>query len=1088
MKRKDIKAQNAASSLRRGSFCVFMFIFLSLFLSACHTRNQEETDNLNSVSYYYHYKNLDSTAFYAEKALKAASDYPAGKAEALNNLAFVNIMKMNYPDAYKQLDSVRQITDNQVELLVAEVQLMRLCQRESRNKEFYDHHERALRALNRIDEERNMISERLQRRLSYAESEFHIVTSTYFYYVGLENLSVEALRKIDENEIEEDTAQYLNYLYQIGAGGIITEGTTEEIVRKEWDYLMRCYQRSISSNNIFWQANALQALSEHLFDKDIRQPLLDDAYASMPLINPNEVEDSLLAGYLAERSLQLFQQYGDVYQTAGGYRTLASCYWDIGEYTSALTFLEKSLNENPAIHQAPDLVASIYERFSITYSALDEKAESDHYRNLYLDLQEQTRQDRQLEARAEQLDRVSAQLNWMILAVISMILLVVVSLFLFSYLRRRNEEKSRRLMDNQINHDNELIIKEAKKKIEEIDEDLIISRSHLQDNKKRNVENRAKIFLVNSITPLIDRMIHEIDRLQNAQETEQVKRERWDYIGEITNKINEFNQVLTEWIQLRQGQLQLQIGSFAIQELFDMVKRSRMSFQLKGINFQVIDSDAVVKADKILTLFMINTIADNARKFTPQGGTVTIEAKQEDNYVEISVTDTGKGMDSDELSRIFTHQIQGGHGFGLLNCRGIIERYKKISKIFSVCTLKAESQCDKGSRFYFRLPVGIRRTSTLPARKILILLLAITGMLTANPLSAANNSQETALMKAINYADSAYYSNLDGTFSRTLMLTDSARHYLDLCNKKDTSVILGVANETAVAALALHKWDIYHKNNRIYTQLYKEHSADHSLGDYVRMMQRSSQNKNIAIFLLILLLVAIIVAYFILYYRPQLRRSYIAEQRALSRSQMAVNKQQQLLEQHQDELHRTDYELQQLYISNNVIDNCLSTLKHETMYYPSRIAQLLPDEGTTAENTDISPIAELATYYKELYVLLSQQVANQVLTPCYDETVEQYLFSLLEKASGEKPLAVKSETDGGYTIYEVSMPRVAYRNFFKPSLENIPFLICRQIVRENSELTNRHRCGIVATPEGEGSKFNITLCPTHRANNDSETH
>jgi signal transduction histidine kinase len=30
---------------------------------------------------------------------------------------------------------------------------------------------------------------------------------------------------------------------------------------------------------------------------------------------------------------------------------------------------------------------------------------------------------------------------------------------------------------------------------------------------------------------------------------------------------------------------------------------------------------------------MINTIADNARKFTPQGGTVTIEARQEPDYV-----------------------------------------------------------------------------------------------------------------------------------------------------------------------------------------------------------------------------------------------------------------------------------------------------------------------------------------------------------------------------------------------------------------------------------------------------------------------
>ena len=1062
-----------------------MLLFFTIFLSACHTPNREKVDKLNSLSYYYHYKNLDSTAFYANQALKAANDYPAGKAEALNNLAFVNIMKMNYQDAYIQTDSVRQITDNQIEQLVAEVQMMRLCQRESRNKEFYDHHERALKALRRIDEERDMIPERTLNRLNYAESEFHIVTSTYFYYVGLEKESVEALYKTDVDAIEQDTAQYLNYLYQIGAGGILSGGTPEDIARKEWDYLMRCYQRSVSTGNVFWEANALQGLSEHLFVKEIRDSLLNDNYASTALINPDGVPDSLLAGNLAERSLQLFQQYGDVYQIAGSYRTLASCYWDIGDYTSALSCLEKSLEENPIIHQAPDLVASIYERLSLTYSALDEKSESDYYRNLYIDLQEQTRQDRQLEARAEQLNRVSAQLNWMMFAVVCMILLVVVSLFLFSYLRRKNEEKSRRQRNSQINLDNERIISDIKEKIEETDEELLIARSHLQDNKKRNVENRAKIFLVNSITPFIDRMIHEIDRLEHADETEDVKAERWVYVGEITNKINEYNQVLTEWIQLRQGQIQLQIGSFAVQELFDMVKRSRMSFQLKGIDLKVEDSDAVVKADKILTLFMINTIADNARKFTPQGGTVTIEARQEPDYVEISVTDTGKGMDADELSRIFTHQIQGGHGFGLLNCRGIIERYKKISKIFSVCSIQAESQPGKGSRFFFRLPNGIRKASSPTLLKALLMMLIPASILSAHATTTKSVPQDVAFTKAMNFADSTYYSNLDGSYERTLMLADSARHYMNLCQKKDTSIILGVANETAVAALALHRWAIYHENNRIYTQLYKEHSADHSLPAYVRMMQRSSQNKNIAIFLLILLLVAIVVAYYLIYYRPRLRRSYIAEQRALSRSQQNVENHRRQLEQRQDELHRTEYELQQFYISNNVIDNCLSTLKHETMYYPSRIAQLLP-QGESVE-ADVAPIAELATYYKELYVLLSQQAANQVLSSCYDDTVEQYMFSLLQKASGEKTLNVEKEADGNYTVYRVSMPGMAFRNFFNPTMENIPFLICRQIVRENSELTNRHRCGIVAVAQGEGTQFNITLCTLHREKNESLT-
>src|SRR3712207_7506904 len=37
-----------------------------------------------------------------------------------------------------------------------------------------------------------------------------------------------------------------------------------------------------------------------------------------------------------------------------------------------------------------------------------------------------------------------------------------------------------------------------------------------------------------------------------------------------------------------------------------------------------------------------------------------------------------------------------------------------------------------------------------------------------------------------------------------------------------------------------------------------------------------------------------------------------------------------------DELRRLQFEEARLYVSNNVLDNCLSTLKHETMYYPDR--------------------------------------------------------------------------------------------------------------------------------------------------------
>ena len=42
--------------------------------------------------------------------------------------------------------------------------------------------------------------------------------------------------------------------------------------------------------------------------------------------------------------------------------------------------------------------------------------------------------------------------------------------------------------------------------------------------------------------------------------------------------------------------------------------------------------------------------------------------------------------------------------------------------------------------------------------------------------------------------------------------------------------------------LALHLWDVYHYNNRLYTQLFRERSADNTLGEYVVVMQKSENN------------------------------------------------------------------------------------------------------------------------------------------------------------------------------------------------------------------------------------------------------
>ncbi len=1021
--------------LRRG----LRLLITAIILTACSSSDRQTVDKLNTLSYAYHYRSTDSTAHFAALAERMADScgYNDGRAEALNNKVFVSIVHMDYDGAQQMLDAIPKITDNQLELLVSYVQQMRLCQRQSRSKEFYDYRERAATSMERIREERHLLTDRQHRRLLYAETEFAIVSSTYFYYMGLEQQSIDALQELNPDEVAQDTAQTLNYLYNIGAGGILTDGTDADIYSQEIDYLLRCFQIAQREGYPYFMANALEAIAEHLISAPAEQP--DEP--GMMLVNPYDLPADQLAVWLAEESLFMFQNFGDIYQTAGAYRTMASCYRAFGDYGKALEYLELALADS-TIQQAPDLVASIHEQLSVAYAAIDDKENSDYNRNLYLDLQEQTRQDRQLEARAEQLDRVVRQLNWILLAVAGAIVLLLFLLWLFRRMNRRQKTDS-----------------PLDELIEERREQLNISRLNLEEGERRHLQQRAKISLVNSLLPLIDRMVYTVNRQGDKE-----------YVCELIDQINSDNDVLTHWIQLHKGQLDLHIESFPLQPLFDILARSRKSFQMKGIALDVQPTEAVVKADRILTLFMLNTLADNARKFTNEGS-VTVSADEAQNYVEVSVTDTGIGMDGDQLAHVFDHQLTT-HGFGLLNCKGIIEKYRKTSQLFSVCTLQAESEQGRGSRFFFRLPKG----------KVLALLMmmAMTG-----GTKAATNT-DAQLAQAAVYADSAYFSNINGTYERTLLFADSCIYYLNrhyqtmyprdsifMLHEGDMSltppevqwlhdsiktnynVILDIRNESAVAALALHQWQLYNYNNRIYTLLFKELSADNTLGDYCRAMQQTKTNRTIAVMLLLTALLAILLIYYLYYLRPRLNARFSDERRRRDE-----------LEVLDGELRRAELELANLHVSNSVLDNCLSALKHETMYYPSRIRQLI-------DQNDVESVGEVVSYYRELYNLLSQQAMSQVehvklnLKPLDngilgDPTLTAYLFDILKKELGQKQLDLSSRhLDDKYVEITVRTHRKpAGADLFTPAVENIPYLLCRQIVRDHGEATNRRACSI----------------------------
>ncbi|MGE5141274.1 MAG: sensor histidine kinase [Rudaea sp.] len=114
-----------------------------------------------------------------------------------------------------------------------------------------------------------------------------------------------------------------------------------------------------------------------------------------------------------------------------------------------------------------------------------------------------------------------------------------------------------------------------------------------------------------------------------------------------------------------------------------------------------------VKADQDRLIQLLTNLLDNAFKFTPAGGQITVEAGEDDQAVWLSVSDTGEGIAAEELPFLFQEFYRGGSsqqpekhgmGLGLTICREIVRAHGG--------TIWAESEPGKGARFTFRLPLA----------------------------------------------------------------------------------------------------------------------------------------------------------------------------------------------------------------------------------------------------------------------------------------------------------------------------------------------------------------------------------------------
>lgn len=136
-----------------------------------------------------------------------------------------------------------------------------------------------------------------------------------------------------------------------------------------------------------------------------------------------------------------------------------------------------------------------------------------------------------------------------------------------------------------------------------------------------------------------------------------------------------------------------------------------MAYQLKAdensiqLHLQATDNLPLVFADISLTERVLQNLLDNAFKFTPAGGTITILLSETNTGVEVTVTDTGAGISAEDLTHIFDRYKQlhprstesKGMGIGLAIVKKILELHQT--------SILVTSKPGKGTTFNFQLQV-----------------------------------------------------------------------------------------------------------------------------------------------------------------------------------------------------------------------------------------------------------------------------------------------------------------------------------------------------------------------------------------------
>ncbi|HSM45818.1 MAG TPA: ATP-binding protein, partial [Acidimicrobiia bacterium] len=138
----------------------------------------------------------------------------------------------------------------------------------------------------------------------------------------------------------------------------------------------------------------------------------------------------------------------------------------------------------------------------------------------------------------------------------------------------------------------------------------------------------------------------------------------------------------------------------------DEVQRLREEAQRKGLSLELTSQRVTAMVSQRDVSIATRNLLDNAMRYTPEGGSVTVTVSRDGREAVIAVADTGEGIPTRDVERVFERfyrvdnarsRATGGTGLGLSIVKHVAERHGG--------SVSLESRLGAGSTFTVRVPV-----------------------------------------------------------------------------------------------------------------------------------------------------------------------------------------------------------------------------------------------------------------------------------------------------------------------------------------------------------------------------------------------